>query len=549
MKKTRSKRIRNPTYEEVKRVALPGRNKVGTVPQRFIQRDHRRIFLDVDNLRRWDTSLFQRFPQAEKVSLTGLEPGPAGSWDARTTEIFGSVLVEKGRFRMWYMCMPDALSYKESADHSFACYAESDDGVRWHKPDLGLTGQSRYPGNNLLPLPGHMSAVVPALPGSDFKYLAATVQINPLEPDICDNPRFKFNYNGGGTYLWASDDGFHWRQLTPKPLIIHGDNCSMYADHATGRYFLYQKMGMLHGLDTRRSWIGLESADGVHWEGYNGIATHRECCVADDYDDLIAARAGLRIADHYCFAAYRVGDLYVGVESMFLIGDPLVEHFGQNPRGLGYLRLAYSHNAMNWRHPKGRPPFLEVGSPGDGDAGFMVSANTFTEHGDDLLLYYTGLRYEHGWCITPDFKFDRSIPLAEQRNTNRIMLAKIKKDRFASLSAPYRAVFDVENTTCMERTSGRRHLDAGPRGGDELLVNARCSEGGIRVALFKHGESKPLPGFSLEDCIPFTGDSLRGPIRFRKKSVAQIPDTTGLMLRFELTRGEIFGYDWGRTRS
>lgn len=34
-------------------------------------------------------------------------------------------------------------------------------------------------------------------------------------------------------------------------------------------------------------------------------------------------------------------------------------------------------------------------------------------------------------------------------------------------------------------------------------------------------------------------------MRFRKKSVADIPRTMGLFLRFEVTRGEIFGYDWG----
>ncbi|MBI4024084.1 MAG: hypothetical protein HY360_03830 [Verrucomicrobia bacterium] len=545
IKKTKRKVIKNPSYKEVERSALPGQNPIGEIPQRYVHNDHRRIFLDVDNLRKWDIGLFQRFPQAEKVPLTGLEPGPAGSWDSRTTEIFGSVLIEKGRFRMWYLSMPDPESYNDCADHSFASYAESDDGVHWRKPDLGITGQNRYPGNNLLPLPGHMTSVVPALPKTGAKYLAATVQINPLEPDITAEKKWGFKYHGGGTYLWASDDGFRWRQLTEKPLIIHGDVCSLYADHGTGRYLLYQKMGMLHGLDLRRSWLGLESADGIHWEGYNGIHTHRECFVADDYDDLIAARAGCRIADHYTIAPYRVGETYLAVESMFLICDPMKQEFGQYPKGLGYMRLAYSHNGFNWRRPKGRPPFLELGKPGEFDAGFMCSGNTFTEHGDDLLFYYTGCRYEHGWCITPDFRFDQSIPLSEQRCTNRMMLAKIKKDRFASLAAPYRARFDVENTTKMELTSGRRHLDAGPRGGDELFVNARCPEGGIRVAVIEHGKNDPRPGFSLDDCIPFTGDSVRAPIRFRKKSIAQIPPTTGLRLRFEVTRGEIFGYEWG----
>ena len=139
--------------------------------------DTRRIFLDIDSLSRWDqATLFQRFPKAERVPITGIEPGPAGSWDARGAD-YPCVLYEDGLFRMWYSCMPDAENYGENADHAFVCYAESDDGVTWRKPDLKITGQNRYPGNNLLALPGFCMGVVRALPGSEFKYLAVSMQI------------------------------------------------------------------------------------------------------------------------------------------------------------------------------------------------------------------------------------------------------------------------------------------------------------------------------------------------------------------------------------
>jgi len=541
----RTLRTSNPTHADAIKITEERVRHAGVVPQRYVLDDHRRIFLDTDCLRWRDKGLYQRFPQAEKVTVHGLEPGPAGSWDARDVSIYGTVLVENGLWRMWYLCMPDADSHEENPDHSYVCYAESDDGIHWRKPDLGLTGQHRYPGNNILPLPGHLQGVVEALPGSDFKYLAVTVQINRLEPDICDQKKWGFTYNTGGTHLFASDDGFHWRQLSKTPLIVHGDNCCLVADAATSRYFLYQKMGLLHGLDMHRSWIGLESPDGVHWEGYNGFGTMRECFVADDYDNLIAAQRGLRLADHYCIGAGRVGDLYVGIESMFLVGDPLVPRFAQNPNGLAYVRLAYSHNGFNWRHPTGRPPWIELGAPGSVDAGFMVTSNTFVEHGEHTLLYYTVCKYDHGWSINTDFSLDRSIPLAEQRDTARIGLARIKRDRFASLGAAHRTRFEVINLTKMEATCGRRDLVAGPRGGNELFINACCPNGDVRVELAAYLQEKPLPGFSFDDCVPFSGDGVKSPVRFRKASVAQIPPDTGLTVRFEVTRGEIFGYEWG----
>jgi len=491
--------------------------------------DIRHLFLDTDGLRRWDTGVMQRFPKPEKVSITGLEPGSTGPWDARVTTIYGSVLVEDGKFRMWYFCMPDANNYDEGADYPLAAYAESDDGVHWTKPDLKLTGRHRHPGNNLLALPGGLMGVVPALPGADFKYLASTIQILPLEPDVCDLPGLSFH--GPGTYFFASDDGLRWRQLTSDPVLQHGDVGSLIADPARNRYLFYQKVGMMHGLDMRRSFIGLESRDGAHWEGYEGVDRWRECFLADDYDDFLAQQAGFRIADHYNIAVYPVSDnFYVSLETIFYIGSPLRFLFGQNPNGIASTRLGFSHDAMHWRHPKGRPTWLELGEPGDFDAGFMVTANTFVEHGDDLLLYYGGSRYDHGWCITEDFKMREDIPLSAQRNSGRIGLARVKRDRFAGLAATFRTRFEV---------------DAETRAGDALYVNARCPRGSLRVAVYDLLKNEPLPGFTFDDCLPITGDSLRVPVRFKKAHVRDIPADKWLMLHFELNTGEIFGFAWG----
>ena len=534
--------------------------------------DTRRIFLDIDGLSRWDqATLFQRFPMAERVPITGLEPGPAGSWDARGAD-YPCVLYEDGLFRMWYSCMPDAEDYGENADHAFTCYAESDDGVTWRKPDLRITGQSRYPGNNLLALPGFCMGVVRALPGSEFRYLAASMQIMPLEPGISDVPGNSYDGGGsgrssgesltgeahgtagvpvnsgvprepptgGGTFIFGSQDGLRWRQLAR--VCRHGDCASLFADAPSGRYLLYQKVGLMHGMHMRRSFIGLESRDGVSWD-YTGIPygahTWRECFVADDYDDLIAAQRGFRISDYYGVTIHRVGPLYVAIENIFTIGPPLVPYFGQNPSGLCHFRLGFSHNAFNWRRPAGRPPWLELGAPGEFDAGFMVPGLNLAEHGDEMLLYYAGTPYEHGWCINPDFTFNRTIPLSEQRDTLRIGLVKIKRDRFASLAATYKGRFDIEPDS-----HGSEPLFISPRR-SQLFVNARCPNGAIRVAIAERGKTDNLHGFSFEDCIPFTGDSVRAPMRFRKASTAGIPPDKPVYLRFEVSRGEIFGYEWG----
>jgi hypothetical protein len=496
----------------------------------------RRVFLDIDSLTQWDHGVIQRFPQAVKVPLTGLEPGPAGSWDARTTTSWGTCMKDDGLFRFWYSCMADAKSHEENCDVIFIAYAESEDGIHWRKPDLKLTAKNRYPGSNLLPLPGVCCGVVHALPGSDFKYLAACISIAPLEPDITEGAS-NFQYRGSGTYLYTSDDGLHWQQLTESPLMTHGDIACLYADQATGRYLLYQKCGGTHGLVTRRGFIGLESRDGIHWEGYDGIRKWRECFFADDFDDFIASQRGYLVSDYYGVSIYRAGEILVSVEDLFTIGSPLRQMFGQNPSGFSHLRLGFSHDGMHWRHPKGRPAWLELGEPGEFDAGFFEISSTLVEHGDDLLLYYDGMPYIHDAFINPDFSMRKDLPLAEQRGFQRIGLAKMRKDRFASLAATYRASFDV---------------DAGPRKGEDLFINASSPRGAVRVAIAEqsdpyHGalrKSDFLPGFSFDDCVPFTGDSTSAPVRFKNASVADIPRDKHLCLRFEMHKGEVFAYEW-----
>ena len=54
--------------------------------------------------------------------------------------IYGSVLYDGGRYRMWYQATPKGGRAYPS---SFVGYAESDDGIEWHKPTLNDGGLQR----------------------------------------------------------------------------------------------------------------------------------------------------------------------------------------------------------------------------------------------------------------------------------------------------------------------------------------------------------------------------------------------------------------------
>jgi len=494
------------------------------------------IFLDVDNLIEWDTGIFQHFPEPVKIPTSGLECGPSGSWDARVAAGWGTIMKDNGIFRGWICCMPGICDISENCDVWLTGYIESEDGINWTKPDLKITGQKRWPGNNLLKLPGCVMSVVKPFPEMGYRYLALTIQVAPPFPGVCDDGSIRFN--GPGDYLFGSDDGIHWNQITEYPLIRHGDWACLVVDNIRRRYLLYQKMCSNHGLVPRRSNIVLESKDAIRWENYYGYRQWQDCFFTDDYDDLIASMNGYRIAEYYSHSFYQTGYLYIAAQTLFMVGLPLHTSVRQNPNGRSLIRLAFSHDGKNWKHPAGRPVFIRPGAPGDFDSGFITSASHFVESGDDLLLYCSGSRDNHGTGIRSDFSLDPDIPFDAHERRISVYVAKMKKDRFASVSANFRSRFDVE---------------IGYRQGNQLYLNALTRNNGyIRVAIARQSyplhlcprKDESIDGFSFDDCIPIAGDSVKIPVKFKNKKISDIPLDTPLVLRIELSHGEVFGYEW-----
>lgn len=171
-------------------------------------KSERHIFLDLDCLSNWDTNIVQRFPKAEKLQIEA--PKTMGTeWDARGSG-YPTVLYENGIYRMWYCVEPSAKTYSENADHMYSAYAESTDGIVWKKPDLKITAQNIWPGNNLLGLPGAIQGITRGLPGSRYRYYAIVIQISKPESQasLISAVRLK----KGEQFFWVQMTAFNGRE-------------------------------------------------------------------------------------------------------------------------------------------------------------------------------------------------------------------------------------------------------------------------------------------------------------------------------------------------
>lgn len=131
---------------------------------------------------------------------------------------YGTVLHEDGRFRMWYYAChfaegtaPLGAIGPGDARQGPACYAESDDGIRWTRPDLGQFEFMGTKNNNGIQLP------LEKYPGSTRAVEGITLIKDEQDPDpkrrykLLYNPRHKVRGRESFTVRGAtSADGLHW---------------------------------------------------------------------------------------------------------------------------------------------------------------------------------------------------------------------------------------------------------------------------------------------------------------------------------------------------
>lgn len=164
----------------------------------------RELFVDdylIDSLR--DVRLELHHPVPQEVVFACDQP-----WEGNTC-IYFRVIPDGGKFRMWYQGAHWKLDPADPRDTHpyYICYAESDDGLHWTKPNLGLF----------------------AVDGSTDNNICVTGIYDNFTPFLDENPacdpaaRYKaIGQSAQGLISWQSPDGIHWQRLGDEPIIRQG---------------------------------------------------------------------------------------------------------------------------------------------------------------------------------------------------------------------------------------------------------------------------------------------------------------------------------------
>lgn len=444
---------------------------------------------------------------------------------------YATVVKADGIFRLWYnvgvLVDEQHLAQSDDSDQErredplaerpapiqrvhYLCYAESDDGYSWRKPEVGLYDFGGSTANNIV-FPRRLQGNVFADPACGFRLLE------------CGKP--------GKNAVWSalrsasSADGIHWREDEGMVLDLHCDTQNVaYYDEGLGQYVAYVRYA--RGGGGHRRAVGRTAS-----ETFRDMPHPEVVFEADSQDpppDVIYTPAYTR-HPHYDGSEWKEDDTdkmgrrhsvtrHLGRNMHFMF--PSVFHMD---RSVFSVQLAVSRDGRQWTRPERRPL---IAFPGDEDCTVTVAPGLHELEPGLWGVLYGVNRKLHNTAYW-------SGPKPPDPQPQGLSWALWKENRLVALQADADGTCTVVPPRCPKK---------------EIRLNIQTLlEGWIRVELIVRRKMWPpqlqegIEGYTFADCDLIRGDSLSHTVTWRGNSVLpQLDEGEELALRLHLSRARLF---------
>ncbi|NKB69477.1 MAG: hypothetical protein GKR89_20590 [Candidatus Latescibacteria bacterium] len=406
---------------------------------------------------------------------------PEYEWEAGGLSYL-TTFVDGGKIRGWYRADP---LLQDADARSITCYAESDDGIHWRKPELGLVNFQGSKANN----------IVWAGPG---------INLAPFKdgnPQCLPDERYKALIRIERVlYALVSADGLSWRLLQQEPVLTDYPFDTLnrpFWDSWRGEYVAYCR-----GVGGRGSG---NFFDGVRWIRRTTSADFRHWAPLLDID--CGDTPWEHLYTNSCVQYERAPGTYLMFPSRFVTGrspDP------------------------DWTYDQGVSDIVFMASR-DGlhfDRSFMEA---FIRPGLDFGNWHDrGIYFEVGLLETSPTQLSMYGMENAHLPTQRIRRYTLRPDGFVSVNSGYGG---GEFTT-------RPLIFAGHR----LSLNYSTSAvGSVRVEV-QDALGQPLEGLALDDCPERYGDQIDGVVGWSEGGDLGRWEGTVVRLRFVLKDADLYAF-------
>ena len=421
-------------------------------------------------------------------------------------------------YRMYYKAVQIEFAKGRSAlGHPyFCCYAESDDGIRWRKPALGLHEFNGSKANNILLKSGPREGL--SLP-IDAPHSAFFRDENP---DAAPNARYKAIIGVPGEsalVAFGSPDGLRWQPIHKNPVLSEGrfdSQNTAFWDPVHRLYRVYCRSWSQGDYAGFRGIRTATSKDFIHWSPFepvkylgNELSEHLYTNVIKPYPRAPHLLIGFptRYIDRGWTESMRAlpqrerRELRASSEKR--LGTAITEALFMTSRdGVRFRR---------WKEAFLRPGIERDGTWSYGQqyiAWHVVETKSALEGAPNELSFYATENYWTG---------NRSSSL--RRYTMRL-------DGFVSVNAPMSGGELITRPLTFT--------------GNELRLNFSSSAaGGIRVELL-NAAGQAIPGFALADCDEVFGDSIDRVVTWKNGADVGSLAHKPVQLRFVLKDADLY---------
>ena len=462
-------------------------------------------------------------PMPQEVAVVFNKP-----WEGNSCG-YVTVFRDDDLYRMYYKS--GRLDIKDGKlwepDRTLYCYAESDDGAHWRKPELGLYEFDGSRQNNIVWI-----GEGPQQKGVHFS------PFKDVNPDCQPEARYKAvgaarRATQDHLYGMKSPDGIQWKLVQDEPIVIEGrfDSQNLaFWDQVRCEYRVYcrdyrrddAKVPYYRGIRDIRT---ATSQDFIHWTDPMWL----------EYDPGRCGVSGPSCQSHQLYTNgiipyYRAPHIFLGFPTRYLEREwspsllelPEPEHRRLRSKANTRYGTALTDGLLMssrdgthfdvWPEAFLRPGVQREGTWAYGDHyqnWGLVETNSDMPGAPQELSVYAN---EGQWVST----------------STRLRRYILRVDGFASVHSP---LGGGEMITKLLRFEGR-----------DLVVNFSTSAGGsIRVEL-QDEAGEPIPGFTLSDCSEIFGDALERRVQWKGNGNLSSLFGMPVRLRFVLRDADLYSF-------
>jgi len=408
----------------------------------------------------------------------------------------------------------------------FCCYAESDDGIHWRKPMLGLHEFEGSKQNNISMVSGRIGTL-----NVDAGHPAVFKDENP---EVSDDARYKAIFRSSkpnGLLPFKSPDGLNWTPMTDAPILhrlgaFDSQNLAFW-DPNIGKYRAYWRI-FTAGVTNEETWkpAGIRAIRTATSDDLINWGPHTDLTYVDSPPQQLYTN---QIKPYH-----RAPHILIGFPARYIDRG-----WSESMKALPALEGRQMRASSSQRYGTAIT-----------DSLLMVSRNgtRFTRWNEAFLR--PGIERPDGWNYGHQYigwhlvETKSSLPQAPKELSlyatesywhgkgSALRRYSMRLDGFVSIAAP---------------ASKGNELITKPltfEGPDLHLNFATSAAGSVRVEI-QNLDGSPVDGFALENCHELFGDTIDRVVLWKGGSDVSQMNGNPIRIRFELRDADLYSFKFG----